>query len=79
MIGEGNTLDNVKRILKRKGVMDHAVCAGSVPADDVPEYLAACDILVAPHIRTKTEVNFLDRPQSCLSIWQWEKRYRHLS
>ncbi len=62
MIGEGNTLDNVKRILKRKGVMDHAVCAGSVPADDVPEYLAACDILVAPHIPNEDGSEFFGSP-----------------
>lgn len=62
MIGEGNTLANVKRILKRKGVMNDAICAGSVPADAVPEYLAACDILVAPHIPNEDGSAFFGSP-----------------
>lgn len=62
MIGEGNTLANVKRILKRKGVMNNAICAGSVPADAVPEYLAACDILVAPHIPNEDGSDFFGSP-----------------
>ncbi len=62
MIGEGNTLANVKRILKRKGVINDAVCAGSVPADDVSEYLAACDILVAPHIPNEDGSEFFGSP-----------------
>lgn len=62
MIGEGNTLANVKRILKRKGVMNDAICVGSVPADDVPEYLAACDILAAPHIPNEDGSDFFGSP-----------------
>lgn len=62
MIGEGNTLANVKRILKRKGVISDAICVGSVPVDDVPEYLAACDILVAPHIPNEDGSEFFGSP-----------------
>lgn len=62
MIGEGNTLVNVKRILKRKDAMNDAICAGSVPVDDVPEYLAACDILVAPHIPNEDGSEFFGSP-----------------
>ena len=32
MIGEGSTLANVKRILKRNKAMDNAICVGSVAA-----------------------------------------------
>ena len=62
MIGEGSTLANVKRILKRNKSIDNAVCVGSVPVDDVPEYLAACDILVAPHIPNSDGSEFFGSP-----------------
>jgi len=62
MIGEGNTLANVKRILKRNKAADHAVCAGSVPADAVSGYLAACDILVASHIPNDDGSEFFGSP-----------------
>jgi len=62
MIGEGNTLANVKRILKRNKAMDNAVCVGSVAADNVPEYLAACDILVASHIPNDDGSEFFGSP-----------------
>ncbi len=62
MIGEGSTLANVKRILKRNKAMDNAICVGSVAADDVPQYLAACDILVASHIPNDDGSEFFGSP-----------------
>ncbi|WP_289301763.1 glycosyltransferase family 4 protein [Sporofaciens musculi] len=62
MIGEGSTLVNVKRILKRNRAIDNAICVGSVAADDVPEYLAACDILVASHIPNNDGSEFFGSP-----------------
>ena len=62
MIGEGNTLSDVKKILKRKNVFDRARCVGSVSFDDVPYYLAACDIVVSPHIRNDDGSEFFGSP-----------------
>lgn len=62
MIGEGYTLVNVKRILKRKGALNDAICVGSIPVDDVAEYLAACDILIAPHIPNEDGSEFFGSP-----------------
>ena len=62
MIGEGNTLPEVKRILKRMGVSAYSICTGSVETNYVPEYLAACDILVAPHVPNEDGSEFFGSP-----------------
>lgn len=62
MIGEGRTLSEVKRILKRFQIEDSAKCVGSVAFEKVPSYLAACDILVAPHVRNKDGSSFFGSP-----------------
>lgn len=49
MIGEGMTLPKVQRILKSLRADANSCCTGSVPFEEMPSYLAACDILVAPH------------------------------
>lgn len=62
LIGEGVTLPLVKRIVKRFKMEDCVICTGSVPFEDMPSYLAACDILVAPHVRNKDGSDFFGSP-----------------
>lgn len=62
MVGEGRTLSEVKRILKRFQIEDCTRCVGSVCFEKVSSYLAACDILVAPHVRNKDGSNFFGSP-----------------
>lgn len=62
MIGEGRTLPKVKRFLKQFQIEECVKCAGSISFEKVPSYLAACDILVAPHIRNKDGSNFFGSP-----------------
>lgn len=62
MIGEGETLSEVKRVLKRFRIGDSVNFAGSIPFEKVSSYLAACDILVAPHVRNKDGSNFFGSP-----------------
>lgn len=62
MIGEGKTLSEVKRILKRYRLDKCASCVGSVPFEKMPVYLAACDILVAPHVPNRDKSDFFGSP-----------------
>ncbi len=62
MIGEGRTLPEVKRILKGFRMEDCANCVGSVPFEKMPSYLAACDILVAPHVPNQDGSDFFGSP-----------------
>lgn len=62
LIGEGVTLPLVKRIVKQLRIEDCVIYTGSVPFEDMPSYLAACDILVAPHVRNKDGSDFFGSP-----------------
>ncbi len=62
MIGEGRTLPEVKRILKRFQIEDCVNCVGSICFEKISSYLAACDILVAPHVCNKDGSNFFGSP-----------------
>ena len=62
MIGEGATLPLVRRILEEHGAMDAAAFTGLVPQERGPEYLAACDILVAPHVPNRDGTPFFGSP-----------------
>lgn len=50
MIGDGARMPAVKRILAEGGVIDLARLTGLVPQEEGPVYLAACDLLVSPHV-----------------------------
>ncbi len=62
LIGEGAELPKVRRILKRFKADECVRYAGSVPFEEMPSYLAACDILVAPHIRNSDGSEFFGSP-----------------
>ena len=62
LIGEGKTFPKVKRILKRTRIEDCVKCVGSICFEEVPSYLAACDILAAPHVCNKDGSNFFGSP-----------------
>lgn len=62
MIGEGKTLPEVKKILKRFQIENYTKCVGSISFEKMPLYLAACDILVAPHVRNRDGSDFFGSP-----------------
>jgi glycosyltransferase involved in cell wall biosynthesis len=60
MIGDGMTLPLVKEILsENKG---DAILTGTIPQDEGPSYLAACDILVSPHVPNADGSPFFGSP-----------------
>ena len=61
MIGDGATLPSVRRILDERGA-GSAAFTGLVPQERGPEYLAACDILVAPHLPNQDGTPFFGSP-----------------
>ena len=62
MIGEGARLDAVKRILSEGGALDATVFTGLVPQEEGPQYLAACDVLVSPHVSNPDGTPFFGSP-----------------
>ena len=62
MIGDGVKMDEVTAALDAGGVRDLAVLTGIVPQADGPRYLAACDILVSPHVPNPDGTPFFGSP-----------------
>ena len=62
LIGDGVTLSAVRQIIERGEVSDSVVYAGSVPQSEAPTYLAACDILISPHVPNTDGTPFFGSP-----------------
>ena len=62
MIGTGATLNEVRRVLSEGGALDSTVFTGLVPQEDGPRHLAACDVLVSPHVPNPDGTPFFGSP-----------------
>jgi len=62
MIGTGATMAGVRKILSDGGAMDATVFAGLVPQEEGAQYLAACDVLVSPHVPNPDGTPFFGSP-----------------
>ncbi len=62
MIGDGNLRPEAEEILQKAGAADRAVFTGTVPQHAAPAYLAACDILVSPHVPNPDGTPFFGSP-----------------
>ncbi len=62
MIGDGVTMPLVKQTLSKWNVDQDTILTGTVPQELGPLYLAACDILVAPHIPNADGSPFFGSP-----------------
>jgi glycosyltransferase involved in cell wall biosynthesis len=62
MIGDGVGLPEVRRIVREGGVGDAVAFTGLVPQEDGPRHLAACDILVSPHVPNPDGSPFFGSP-----------------
>ncbi len=62
MVGDGITMPLVKGIIANDDVSDYVTFTGLVPQEAATEYLAACDILVSPHIPNPDGTAFFGSP-----------------
>jgi glycosyltransferase involved in cell wall biosynthesis len=61
-IGDGVQRPECERIIKENGVEDYVTFIGIVPYQEIPQYLAACDILVSPHVPNPDGTSFFGSP-----------------
>lgn len=61
-IGDGLTKVQTENFLVEKGLGELSVFTGTVPQHAGPSYLAACDILVAPHVPNEDGTKFFGSP-----------------
>lgn len=62
LIGDGKLRKNVEDILRRDGVENYVTLTGSIPHSAVPNYLAACDVLLSPHTENTDGTIFFGSP-----------------
>ena len=62
MIGSGRTIEAVRTIVADGEAADATVFTGLVPQEDGPSFLAACDVLVAPHVPNPDGSPFFGSP-----------------
>lgn len=62
LVGDGPELEPTLHILRTMGLQNRVTSTGHVPPGDVPRYLDACDILVAPHVPLPGSVEFFGSP-----------------
>lgn len=62
LIGDGARMPQVRRLLAERGILRESVLTGMVPQAEGPEHLAACDILVAPHVPNPDGSPFFGSP-----------------
>ncbi len=62
MIGDGNTMPQVRECIARHGMGDVCVLTGAVPQEEGPVHLAACDVLAAPHVPNPDGTPFFGSP-----------------
>ena len=62
MIGDGSKMPQTKEQVAHYGIEDYCILTGIVPQEEGPSYLAACDILVSPHIPNPDGTPFFGSP-----------------
>jgi glycosyltransferase involved in cell wall biosynthesis len=62
MIGDGVMMPEVKRRLAQSGAERATILTGLIPQEQGPEHLAACDILVSPHVPNPDGTPFFGSP-----------------
>jgi len=61
-IGDGVERIKCENIIKESEMSEYVTFTGTVPFTEIPKYLAACDILVAPHIPNSDGTPFFGSP-----------------
>ena len=62
MIGDGNTMPQVRECVAGHGMGEVCVLTGAVPQEEGPAHLAACDVLAAPHVPNPDGTPFFGSP-----------------
>ena len=62
MIGDGVMMTEVKRLLAKSGAGAATILTGLIAQEQGPEHLAACDILVSPHVPNQDGTPFFGSP-----------------
>lgn len=62
LIGDGNLMPDVQNIISASPYADKVIFTGTIPQHQGPEYLAACDVLLSPHVPNPDGSAFFGSP-----------------
>lgn len=62
LIGDGNLKSNLELKTHQLGLDEKIIFTGIIPHNRAPEYLAACDVLVSPHLGFEDGTKFFGSP-----------------
>jgi glycosyltransferase involved in cell wall biosynthesis len=62
LIGDGVTMPEVKKNIATYNIDKEVILTGQIPQIEGPAHLAACDILISPHIPTPDGTKFFGSP-----------------
>jgi glycosyltransferase involved in cell wall biosynthesis len=62
LVGDGQELESTLEIIRHAGLEDRTTVVGQVSPAEVPAYVDACDVLVAPHVPLPGGVEFFGSP-----------------
>lgn len=62
VIGTGKLFESVHSIIRQSDNIKNVIFTGMVPQNEAPHYLAACDILLSPHIPNPDGTPFFGSP-----------------
>lgn len=62
IVGDGALRGEVERIIRDDNVEEYVTLTGSVAHSDIPRYLAACDVLLSPHVHSVDGTQFFGSP-----------------
>jgi len=62
MIGDGVSMPHVKEEMNRYSIVGQVTLTGMVPQEEGPAHLAACDLLVSPHVPNPDGTPFFGSP-----------------
>lgn len=61
-VGDGMLRPKIEEILKRDNVENKAIITGMQPFELMPEFIAACDVVVSPCVQTDESTEFFNSP-----------------
>jgi glycosyltransferase involved in cell wall biosynthesis len=73
LIGDGLLMPEVKAIIDRSNVDNNVIFTGTIPQHKSPEYLAACDVFLSPHVPNPDGTKFFGSPTKLFEYMAMEK------
>ena len=73
LIGDGNLFPKVQSIIKEASLEDAVIFTGRVHQQESPNYLAACDIFLSPHVPNPDGSRFFGSPTKLFEYMAMEK------